>query len=305
MNLVSIIIPAYNAGDYLKKCVYSILHQTYTDYEIIIIDDGSTDNTYQICEELASKDYRVKIHHQENRGVSIARNDGINYAIGKYIIFVDSDDMLSPQYLEILVRFAEKADLGIIGYTSQIENLETDTNVRHVYENPKNIIDGILCGVKYDGYLWNKIFQRSIIVENNLKFKENVTVWEDLLFVLEYLSYSSSVIVSESRLYYYRYRENSAVHVLDLDKYKSKYEVISEIKEKEFTQEVKSKSRVLCMYYEVTFSYLNQLVVRAQQLSEVDKILNSIDILEMLSCRKIVFVLKMIYLRLKSVNQHR
>ena len=90
-----------------------------------------------------------------------------------------------------------------------------------------------------------------------------------------------------------------------LDKYKSKYEVISEIKEKEFTQEVKSKSRVLCMYYEVTFSYLNQLVVRAQQLSEVDKILNSIDILEMLSCRKIVFVLKMIYLRLKSVNQHR
>lgn len=199
MDLVSIIIPAYNVEDYLKDCVNSILHQTYTAYEIVVVDDGSTDTTYQVCEELALENPKVKIYHQENYGVSVARNNGIKHAAGKYVIFVDADDMISPQYLETLVSFAQKADLGMVGFTSKIENLENNIKVNFICDSSKHITDAILGGVKYDGYLWNKIFRRSLISEHNLKFKENITVWEDLLFVLEYLACSTSVIISESR----------------------------------------------------------------------------------------------------------
>lgn len=299
MDLVSIIIPAYNVDDYLKDCVNSILHQTYTEYEIVVVDDGSTDTTYQVCEELALENPKVKIYHQENYGVSVARNNGIKHAVGKYVIFVDADDMISPQYLETLVSFAQKADLGMVGFTSKIENLENNIKVNFICDSSKHITDAILGGVKYDGYLWNKIFRRSLISEHNLKFKENITVWEDLLFVLEYLACSTSVIISESRLYYYRYRADSAVNTLRLDKYKSKFEVISDIKKKEFTQDKKCKKRVLSLYYEATFSYLNQLVVQTQQLSEVNRILDTIDVSEMISCKRIAFIMKIIYLRIK------
>lgn len=184
MDLVSIVIPAYNVENYLKECVHSLLHQSYSEYEIVIIDDGSTDSTYQICEELAAENSKVKIFHQENQGVSVARNNAMKHTIGKYIVFVDADDLVSVQYLETLVGFAKKADLGIIGFTSQMEELEKDIKVQFTHESSKNITDAILYGVRYDGYLWNKIFQRSIIIRNELKFKENITVWEDLFLFL-------------------------------------------------------------------------------------------------------------------------
>lgn len=299
MDLVSIVIPAYNVEDYVEECVNSILKQTYTEYEVIIIDDGSSDNTYKICKELASKNPKVYIYQQENQGVSSARNKGLEVAKGNFIVFVDADDIVSPYYVEVLVKLASQGDLGMVGYTSEFEKLENKERNKIICENTKSIIDDILCGKKYDGYLWNKIFKQSIIKKEQIKFKQNITIWEDLLFVLEYLYYSSSAIISGSKLYYYRYRKSSAVNSMELDKYKSKYEIISEIKKSEFTQNNLCKNKIKKLYYELTLSYCNQLLICNQDSNEVNTILDTIIVKDLISCKKTIFIIKYIYLRVK------
>ena len=116
-ELVSIIIPAYNVDNYLEECVNSLLCQTYTNYEIVIIDDGSTDNTYNIGKQLTVESVKVKLFHQENQGDSIARNIGMQKANGEFFIFVDADDIAAPQYIETLVACARKSDMGMAGFT--------------------------------------------------------------------------------------------------------------------------------------------------------------------------------------------
>lgn len=199
-ELVSVIIPAYNVDKFLGECVRSLLCQTYTNYEIIIIDDGSTDNTYVIGESLTFESTKVKVFRQENQGVSVARNVGMQKAKGEFYVFVDADDIVAPRYIETLVFCAQKSDMGIIGFTSERKELATEVNLNNVYVNASGVIENILCGSNYDGYLWNKIFQKRIIENNNLKFLKNIVVWEDLLFVLQYLKNCSTIAVSNEKL---------------------------------------------------------------------------------------------------------
>ena len=226
-KLVSIIIPAYNVEDYIEECVRSVLRQTYKDYEIIIIDDGSTDKTFEICENL--KCSKIKIYQQKNEGVSCARNKGMEYANGDYYVFVDADDVVSTKYVETLVRSVRNVDMAIIGYTCCINEIdkETDASIRTFSANV--ILDKLLCGTDYDGYLWNKIFKSSIIQQNNIQFEQNITIWEDMYFVLEYLKFSKKVNVMGSKLYFYRDREGSTVHGFQIDKYRSKYQIMKKI----------------------------------------------------------------------------
>ncbi len=114
MKKLSLIIPIYNAGEYLHKCILSVLSQTYTDFDLILVNDGSTDDSGMICDEYASKDSRVKVIHKENEGVSIARNVGIKAATGKYIGFIDSDDWIEPNMYECLLSEAERTDADIV-----------------------------------------------------------------------------------------------------------------------------------------------------------------------------------------------
>lgn len=117
----------------------------------------------------------------------------------------------------------------------------------YVYIRASDMMESILCGTNYDGYLWNKIFQRKIIENNNLRFQKNIVVWEDLLFVLQYLKNCDKVTISDEKLYYYRYREGSAVNNTRLDKYRSKYEVMKKIKEQDFSYTKQSrKKRLFC-----------------------------------------------------------
>lgn len=248
-ELVSIIIPAYNVDKYLEECVRSLLYQTYTNYEIIIIDDGSTDNTYDIGKRLTIESAKVKLFHQENQGVSVARNVGMQKANGELFIFVDADDIAAPRYIETLVTCVKKSDMGIVGFTSEREKLATKVNTNTTYVRAADMIENILCGTNYDGYLWNKIFQRKIIEDNDLKFQKNIVVWEDLLFVLQYLKNCNKVTLASEKLYYYRYREGSAVNNVRLDKYRSKYEVMEKIKEQNFsyTEQSRKKKRLFCI----------------------------------------------------------
>ena len=280
--LVSVIIPAYNVGNYLEECVRSLLCQTYRKYEIIIIDDGSTDSTYIVGKKLALENNKIKIFHQENQGVSVARNVGMQKARGEYYIFVDADDTVAPQYIDTLVTCVEKADMGMIGFTSEKDKLTILVKREIVYDSASNIIQNILCETNYDGYLWDKIFQRRIIEKNHMKFKKNIVVWEDLLFVLEYLENCKQAAILDDNLYYYRYREGSAVNSVSIDKYRSKYEVMEEIKRRNYDRKSQSKKKISFLYLETMFSYLNQVLIYKKDLDKIDTILSKVSIIELL-----------------------
>ena len=300
-ELVSVIIPAYNVDAYLEECVRSLLCQTYTNYEIIIIDDRSTDNTYEIGKHFSSVSEKVKLFCQENRGVSIARNVGMQKAKGEFYVFADADDIVAPRYIETLVACVKKAELGVVGFTSEREKLSKDVNMDVVYDSASNMIEDILCGTNYDGYLWNKIFKRKIIENNELQFRENTVVWEDLLFVLEYLKKSNRIVITNNKLYYYRYRDGSAVNNDRIDKYRSKYEVMAEIKKQDISCTKRGKKKTAFLYFETMFSYLNHIFVREIKLNEANEILSSVDIVELLKLRNKKLLLKFLYLKITDV----
>lgn len=299
-ELVSVIIPAYNVGDYLEECIQSLVCQTYTTYEIIIIDDGSTDNTYDVGKGFTLYNTKIKIFHQENQGVSIARNIGMQKANGKYYIFVDADDIVMPQYIESLVKCIEKADMGMISFTSEREKLTNNIRMNIVYNNASDMIEGLLCEEKYDGYLWNKIFKKNIIEDNRLMFKKNIAVWEDLLFVLEYLKYCNKIAISDDKLYYYRYREGSAVNNFKIDKYRSKYEVMAEIRRQKLCNTNHSRKRISFLYFETMFSYLNQIIIKKNELNKINKVLLDVNIIDLLKQRDVILFIKYLYLKIKS-----
>ncbi|EHK2427505.1 glycosyltransferase family 2 protein [Clostridium perfringens] len=183
-KLVSVIVPAYNSENYLSACIKSLLAQTYESIEIIIINDGSTDNTMSICDFYEkSKDITV-IHKKIGGGCSSARNTGLSIAKGDYITFCDSDD-----YVE----------------------------VEKIYKD--NLFDFIMYDERCSGYLWNKLFKREIILKHNLKFNDSICFYEDLIFVLQYLSVIDQMSFVDYKFYYYRDNPNSIVRS-DLSKFK-------------------------------------------------------------------------------------
>lgn len=299
-ELVSIIIPAYNVGKYLEECIHSFFCQTYTNYEIIIIDDGSTDNTYDIGKCLSAENDKVRLLRQENQGVSVARNTGMLNANGEFFIFADADDMVAPQYVETLMLLAQKADMGIVGFTSEKSKLDTKVSMKSEDDSASDMIEDLLCGTQYDGYLWNKIFKRKIIDDYNLEFRKNIAVWEDLLFVLEYLKNSDRIAILHEKLYFYRYREGSAVNNTRIDKYRSKYEVMEEIKNRNLSSTEQSQKKTVYLYFETMFSYLNQILIRENKSHVYSEVLSRVNVRELLMSKNVKLVLKFLYLQVNG-----
>lgn len=213
--MVSVIIPIYKVEKYLRKCIDSVLNQTYQDFEIILVDDCSPDNCPEICDEYAKSDDRIKVIHKENGGVSSARNAGLKVATGEYIAFVDSDDFISENFLEILLDglLTNGADLSCCdrfiiyeGKGDNIQELESHVNWQEVTTQK---FDYALTEEKYAGFAWNKLFKKDILLQKNLKFDEQIFTGEDLAFVLEYLTLCEKVAYTQTPLYGYLVRDNS------------------------------------------------------------------------------------------------
>lgn len=205
--LISIIVPAYNAQRYIEKCLNSLLEQTYEKIEILVIDDGSKDDTGPICDVYKERDTRIKVFHVENGGVSRARNYGIAEAAGEYIMFVDSDDYVTDDYVETHYHaICEKdADWAITGYyicypTSQEKNI-VENNYCGIY-NKKNF--GKIFSELYRKYFlnspWNKIYKKELITK---EFCTDMALGEDLRFNLDYLENVQSICVQNGCCYYY------------------------------------------------------------------------------------------------------
>jgi len=215
MDLVSVIIPVYNAEKTLQRCVISVLKQHYKDIQLILIDDGSKDESSSICDKLAEIDNRIMVIHQENSGVSAARNRGIDIAIGKYIMFLDSDDFIKEDiisnYLGILDN--ESTDV-IIGGLSGVSVKDGDSFIKKVPIFGKHSSDiwNVICNnSEMFGYIGGKIFRKDIINTYNIKFNTQMYAQEDLDFCLSYYEVIDQFYLTEYAGYQYYYEEAKRV----------------------------------------------------------------------------------------------
>lgn len=219
--LISVIIPVYNTEQYLSSCLKSILSQTFNNFEVILINDGSTDQSGILCDEFVKQDSRIKVFHQENAGVSAARNVGLKYAQGKWITFVDSDDELMPDGLEVMINMvqggSENVDLVLAGYDTinhcsgiskstfnlplTLKQMDRDNAIKLMYRS-----DFYLC------FICSKLYKNSIIKQSKLLFDETIYYSEDRLFVIQYLcNCKRQINYTTESVYKYHLRSNSAM----------------------------------------------------------------------------------------------
>ncbi len=238
-ELISIIVPIYNTQNFLNKCVDSILNQTYRELEIILVDDGSTDESGKICDKYKLIDNRVKVIHKKNGGVSMARNYGLKMINGEYVIFIDSDDWLENNMIETLYNnmIKYKVDISICNFEIDckdgkkiITHKEEDLITRDIRDKYENLFakDG------FGGYLWNKLIKTEVV--KNIFFNENIKIEEDVLFLIEVFQKCESIYYNaDNILYHYVVRDNSAVRfsysIKDITKIKSLEEKLK-LKEK-------------------------------------------------------------------------
>lgn len=210
-KLVSVIIPIYNAEKYLRECVESVLNQTYTRLEIIMLDDGSSDNSLLICTQFAEKDVRIRVFHHENMGVSATRNRGIELASGVYIIFVDADDTIDAGMIEDMVLHAQDDSLVVVslGALGKKNMDETDILGNTIKDSIKKKF-WYLYHKQLINPPWNKLYQSSLI-RGKIKFDEKLSLGEDLLFNLDYLNYVKNFVFLDKAYYHYRNTGNESL----------------------------------------------------------------------------------------------
>lgn len=223
MHKVSIIIPIYNSENYLEESVVNYLKQDYSNIEFILVDDGSTDRSLSICYQLASLDQRIIVVHQENSGVSVARNSGIKYSTGDYICFFDSDDLVEPNMISYMVKIAIETDADLVSCGIAME-LQTKggkyvrqseikcSNKKEMVLDSNNIQSNILNiwedAVPYN--VVNKLYKRNLIIDNNIQFS-NLTMGEDLEFNSRILFHVNKLVLIPICFYrYVREREGAA-----------------------------------------------------------------------------------------------
>ncbi len=190
-DLISVVVPCYNVEKYLEKCVESIINQTYPNLEIILVDDGATDNTPELCDKLALTDSRIKVLHKVNGGLSDARNAGLAVASGKYITFFDSDDWVEYEILKVAIEkmVNNNLDLVVWGYSADfVDDNEKVLSQRNCVVNgacelgKNNTVLTQKNTLGLSGYAWNKLYKTDIIKNNNLLFEKGISLVEDILF---------------------------------------------------------------------------------------------------------------------------
>ena len=304
----SVIVPVYKVEKYLDRCICSILNQTFSDFELILIDDGSPDNSGAICDQYAAKDNRVRVIHKENGGVSSARNAGLNAAQGTYIAFVDSDDEVAPNYIELLN--SKRADAVVCGVT----NIDPDNQVHHqlkFIEQDINVINSDCVRKLYEDagilYVYSKAYRRSIIEEAGLRFNDSLSLGEDTLFFVEYLLCCRSLSYVQGTPYIYHKYKHETLTVLGIsyvEKIVSANSLIFERLQGHFHEsfEALSDKIVWDAFYEVIFSIIrNNEMPMSEKLKtircltskpEFKRLVKDIDVLMPKDAKKVRMVVK-------------
>lgn len=259
--LFSLIVPVYNTKDYLERCLSSIEEQDFTDYELILVDDGSTDGSSEICDKFSEKNSNCRVIHQTNKGLSGARNTGIQEATGDWIWFIDSDDFILPGALSSLherMKLA-KGDMYVFQY---IKTDKEEKNHEYIYFRDTQVILDIgeersylsnmeerLLQYKDSWEAWTRLFKRSIINEHGLQFVDTSKVFaEDLCFTIEYMMCCKAEVMLVNYLYCYRQRDDSIMNTLDL---KTVLPRLLNLLEENYAEAKKLKKRLIIKHFDV------------------------------------------------------
>lgn len=225
---VSIIVPLFNADNYLKDCIDSVLQQTYHYWELLLIDDGSNDGSLEVCKKFSSKDERIKYFSQANSGPSSARNNGLKHATGEFITFLDADDLLLKNYLLTLIRKVEEVDWVVGDYIKVRKNHENLQSGHNLYfKKSKNLNLNellnymILYLTKVNKYhlfvhCWGSLFRHSVIKKNNIRFNTELTTFEDVDFNFRYLKFANNVFFINKIIYKHKLHENAGSASMNL-----------------------------------------------------------------------------------------
>ena len=230
-TLVSVIIPVYNVEKYLDRCIQSVLKQTYSRIEVILVDDGSTDESGDLCEAWAKRDERLIVIHKKNGGLSDARNYGLKYATGAYVCFIDSDDFVDSRFVEILYRLIEVtstqiAAVGLREY-SEGHSIHEDDYFPEKTEivNRNDAIICLLRNARFQDYAWNKIYRRELFENINYPVGRKM---EDLGTTYKLFRSVDKISYNPCRLYYYFQRDDSIIHAAGQKFYEDKYALARE-----------------------------------------------------------------------------
>ena len=214
---ISVVIPIYNAEKYLTKCLDSVTSQTYDNLEIILVNDGSTDKSLEICEKYKDKDNRIILINKENKGVSSARNVGIEKSTGKYIIFIDADDYIEKDMFEVLEEdlFKNNVDLSMCGYRNVDKNgniLYESKPMDKKYFDVKTFRRNLFKNDYYRELICNKLFRSEIIKDNNIRFREDIHLNENILFILDFSNFAHRYSFGNEMLYNFLYNLEGATY---------------------------------------------------------------------------------------------
>lgn len=298
-NEISIVIPVYNGANYIKRCIQSILTQDYTGFQIILVDDGSTDDTLKICQEMVGQNRSFLIVHQENKGVSAARNHGITYVKNEWIYFLDADDELEENALRIMKESIEpQCQWIVMNYRKQVDGEKELIENWIGFKGKRNCYgkDGFVDLLNSELFMYpcGKLYRTEIIRENEVQFPLNIAYGEDIRFNLQYFRYVNEYSVQSSSVFIYHirkgqgagssYYQNSFQMQMDIDKeildhmrknYGLGKEAVQEINPYFFRQGINTAAAYLTIWKDLPFLY---------RWKEIRKIMRDSRFLSFLEC---------------------
>ncbi|MFP9227679.1 glycosyltransferase family 2 protein [Pectobacterium cacticida] len=227
---ISVIIPVYNAEKNILFCLNSIMNQTFYNFEVIIINDGSTDSSGDICDRYAKKDHRFKVYHKINGGVASARQFGIEIVSGEYTLHIDSDDWIEHNMFEELYHCAKENNSDIVYFDYFLINKKKNIRVikQDFGENINECVKAMLQH-KMAGMLWTKMIKTSLFVDNDINFPEGLNMWEDLYFSLRCFIKAKKISYLNKPYYYYVLNDGSMIDTMTFTKSKNKIEIAKKI----------------------------------------------------------------------------
>ncbi|MGJ7919508.1 glycosyltransferase family 2 protein [Neobacillus sp. LXY-4] len=297
-TVISVIIPVYNVEKYLSICLKSVLEQTMGDFEVLLINDGSTDNSANICEHYAQIDKRVKVFHTSNSGPGKARNKGLKEASGKYIMFIDSDDYVDQNTFKIALNIMEKNNVDLVIYSFykiKLNEIEKRELSECYFKDPfskARFLEKIWLDEEMLASTWNKIYKLDVIKKNSISFNEDFFMAEDYLFNIQYIDTIEKGISINSPLYHYIKHENSVTtrvlynkYYIALTVYKESLKLLNKynIKEEKYLNKIHSEylTGLLRAMYETTRHGYNENLI--EKLKEIKKCMNGKETRELLS----------------------